>query len=80
MFRAHVRGLRNGQQSIQTTPKNYQPSLISKQCKEIPPRPAFQSVCGLASDLSVQITISNRRSNFDEVVLYKDDEDRFTQR
>ena len=47
---------------------------------EPPVRPAFKSVCGLATELSVLITITDRKSNSDHDIFYKDDQDRFRQR
>ena len=79
MLRAPVMtSLRNGQQKLQ---RNIQKLSISKQRNHaITRRPAFHSVCGLATELSIQITIKEQKSNSDEVVFYKDDEDRFRQR
>ena len=80
MLRAPVlmRNLRNGKQTIQ---KNIQKSTSSEhRGSPGPTLPTFGSLYGIATEISVQITIKEQNSITDEAVLYKDDEDRFRQR
>ena len=56
------------------------PQRNGRRCTEALARPAFKSVCSVATELSVIITIKDRNSNNRQGIFYKDDEDRFTQR
>ena len=80
MLRAPVlmRNLRKGKQTIQKNVKKL--SSTDHKGSPGPTRPTFRSVCGLATELNVQITIKEHNSINSEVVFYKYDEDRFRQR
>ena len=80
MLRAPVlmRNLRNGKQTNQKNVQKLSPSEEREGAGAA--RPIFRSLCGVATELSVQITIKEQNSNAEEAVFYKDDEDRFRQR
>ena len=80
MLRAPVlmKSIRNGPRNIR---KNFRKFSISMRDGQVNGSHArSRSVCGRATELSVLITIKDRKSKTDEGVLYKDDEDRFRQR
>ena len=78
-----MKSIRNGKQTIR---KNIRKFSMSRHQRDgrgdngTPNRPPFTSVCHFATELNVLIYIRNRKSEADEGVFYKDDEDRFRQR